>query len=191
MIVLRLAEMNPGRARVDGMEEFQIDAGRDDLDLVCRRVVQIDHLLPVARGGRDDAVGELHDLVLDLEAAVGLTIDLAAGDLVLHGAQRMKHLDDRRALAFLQRAGDPAREPIVRVVNVITDSLIVHHGLDAMRKLRQIIEQPVLAVGFFRPGGDVEDARARTQTADILVRHPRTGGTRKDVDAMPTRGKLA
>jgi len=49
----------------------------------------------------------------------------------------------------------------------------------------------MLAVGFFGTGGDVEDACTRTQAADVLVRHPRAGGTGKDVDAMAARGKLA
>ena len=111
--------MLPCRTLIDGVKQIEIHPTGDDPDLGLVHFVEIEHLLPVKGSGGDDAVGEIHDLLLDLSAVRRLALSGPASHLVFHTSQRVEHLHDGQAPFALQLSRHPPREPVVAVDQII------------------------------------------------------------------------
>ncbi len=158
----------------DGIKVADVHAGRDDGHLVEVGLVEPLQLGFLRFGRDDEAVRALDDAFLALDAVRALTLGVATRDAVLHRAQGVEHVQDRRAHPKVrERSGGQSRHPVVAVDHIIADALLVRELKDAVHELRDVICQLAFRHRNLRPCGNMDDAVAEAEVVqnvrDVLI----------------------
>ena len=139
-------------------EDVEVDAGVDDLDPAGVGVVQVDQLLGLEVGVRDQQVGGLDDLLLADDPGERLG-DVAVGErVVLDLRHRVHRVHQRHAPAVAGQRADLAGEPVVRVHDVVVADGLPGLGAQHLaREHAQLRGQLLLGQPLERAGVDVPD----------------------------------
>ena len=88
----RESQGGAGFGHVVRMKPLEVDATRDDFDAIWYGFVMPYHLLQIKWGGSHDDIGFAHQAPFEGDALAGFTLFGAAGHVVFHGAEGMKHM---------------------------------------------------------------------------------------------------
>ncbi len=106
-LVGRKGEGDPGGEAILWAEEIEVDAGRNGANLFGWGTLPPDEVGAFVGVGGDQAVGEVEQPALGLEAEVGLPVD-GVGDGILHMGGRVEHLDEWGVPVAFSEVTDPA-----------------------------------------------------------------------------------
>jgi hypothetical protein len=169
-------------------EDGEVHAGVDHLDAARVGVVQVDQLLGLDVGARDQHVRGLDDLLLPDDPGRRLR-GVARGErLVLHLGHRVHGVHERDPPTVARQRADLAGEPVVGVNEVVVAERL--RGLGAQHLARehaQLTRQLALGQALERAGVDVAHRDPVVHRQDRV--ELRRGGAREDVDLDARRGQ--
>ncbi len=179
--VLRQHQPRPRDVDRARPEPVQVDAGVHDLDPARVGVVEIDELLGLDVGVRDEDVSGLDHLLLTDHPHPWLG-GVAGGErLVLDLRHGVHAVHQRHTPPITRQRPDLTREPVVGVDDVVVAVRLRSLGAQHLtREHAQLSGQLLLGQPLERPGGHVPHDHTVVERDD--GRQPRARGTRKHVD---------
>ena len=170
-------------------EELGVHAARDDRDARGIGAVVADEMRALHHGGGDDAIGGADDARFLGDAHVGLAVGAVVAGVVLQPPQRVEHLHERHGPPPAQRQAHGARQPVVRVDQVVVGAGSDPEGLHTVHELVEVLEHALARHGRLRAGRQVHDAHALGQRHD--PRDRRVLRAREDVGLHAHARQLA
>ena len=152
------AEVGAGAGLVERAEHVEVDAGVHDLDAAGVGVVQVDQLLGLEVGVRDEHVGGLDDLLLADDPGDRLGGVPVGERVVLDLGHRVHRVHQRDAPAVAGQGADLAGEPVVGVDGVVVAERLRRLGAQHLAgEDAQLPGQLALGQPLERAGVDVVD----------------------------------
>ena len=148
-------------------EQAVVDAGGDDADAVGLGPVQADELRRLDRRRGDQPVRVRDHELLAGQAVRGFRTLAARQGVVLDLAERVERGHQGDAPDLAGAAPHPAREPVVRVDEVVVGPLRACPPQDPAQELRQEPRQLLLGHGRARSGLDVDQPGAVPELLDL------------------------
>ena len=176
------------RAEVERTEDVEVDAGVHDLDAGRVGVVELEQLLGLDVGVRDQHVGGLDDLLLadHPRRRLGGVPDGQRG--VLDLGHRVHRVHQRHAPPVADQGADLAGEPVVRVHDVVPALVVAGLGPQHLAgEHAQLAGELALGEALERAGVHVVDGDAGERLDGRRQR--RRGGARVDLDGDVAGGE--
>ncbi len=181
-LIRRDADLSARCGPRSGLEQLEVDAGRDRADFFGGHAHAPDEISALVRIGGDDAVGQCEQALFGAQAQVALAIGVRR-DGVLHVRRGVKHLHEGCFPVAPRQLGGPARQPVVGVDDVIADALANGVERHLLGELGEEGEEVVLADRFRGTGGDGDHVHAGTELSDFWGIG--IGATSEDIDRQP------
>src|SRR5215218_8799195 len=129
---------------IERMKEIGVNSRWNRADLADISPLAPDEIGGLAWIPGNDAVSEPDELALDLRALGGF-VQMLLGDSVFHVRRGVEHKRKGNRQIALHQLRNPAREPIMRVDNVIADAVSQREKRHFGSKVRKILEELVFA----------------------------------------------
>ena len=185
-LILGDAELRAGGRAVPGHELIERDTERDHGHTLRRHAEHLAQQAAFVLCRRHDAVERVHEPALGLQSLDRLVLRGAGAQL--HIAQRVEHPALWHAPARGEQPPRDGREPVVRIDDVVAQTLARPEGLDAVRELAGEGDHPFVLERLRRPGRHRHQPRTRCELLDLGRRA--VGAAREDVDGDAERAEL-
>src|SRR5450759_4087979 len=147
----------PSLRPIQWLERPEVDAGRNHVDALGVGAIALDQLLGLVRGRSDQEVRLLRKLTLDANTQLGFRSGAGRERAVLHESERVGDVSPTGREVWPEQASNLAREPVVRVKEVVCDLLAGRELRDLCGERWHLAIQGVLVKPVAR--GEVDHPR--------------------------------